>query len=93
MAVVGFALIPVTFGVSLGLGIGGVAIATAGGAGIADVVIQKCEKEVEALLKEDFEKLEPIRELAKDILNKIKKTEEKCVGVDEYVFKSSQNNI
>ncbi len=88
LAVVGFALTPVTFGVSLGLGIGGVAIATAGGftaagASIVDIVIQKCEKGVQALLDEDYEKLKPIRELAKEMLKDMEETEERCDGVDE----------
>ncbi len=88
LAIVGFALTPVTFGVSLGLGIGGVAIATAGGitaagAGIADFVIHQCNKEVQAILEEDVEKLKPIKEFAEAIAINIEETEEKCDGVDK----------
>ncbi len=88
LAVVGFALTPVTFGASLGLGIGGAAIATAGGitvagSSLADIIIQRCQKEVQAILKEDFEKLEPIRELAKEILKIVQEIEERCEGIDK----------
>ncbi len=81
-AIVGIALIPGTFGASLFLVIGGVAIASAGGitaagAGIADVVIQRSQDEVQAtILIEDFEKLKPIRELVKKMRKKNEKREE-----------------
>ncbi len=88
LAIVGLALTPVTFGVSIGLVAGGVLIATAGGvtaagASIADVVTQRFQKEVQAILQEDFETLKQIKELAKELLEIIQKTEERCDGADK----------
>ena len=94
-AIVGIALIPGTFGASLFLVIGGVAIASAGGitaagAGIADVVIQRSQDEVQAtILIEDFEKLKPIRELVKKMRKKNEKREEKRKGNPIHKFVSS----
>ncbi len=93
-AIVGIALIPGTFGASLFLVIGGVAIASAGGitaagAGIADVVIQRSQDEVQAtILIEDFEKLKPIRELVKKM-----RKEKKSVKEIQFINLSHQLHV
>ena len=88
LAIVGFALTPVTLGGSLALGIGGIAIAgaggvTAAGASIADTVIQMCENEVKAILDADYENLKPIYELANEMLEIMQETEKMCDGVNK----------
>ena len=73
IAIVGFGLAPVTLGASIGLTVGGIAMAVAGGttaagASIADTVIQKLNvKQAQEHLKEDHDQLHTIQMIAKII--------------------------
>ena len=88
MAITGFALAPVTFGASIGLSVGGVALAVAGdstatGASIADIVIQKSNvKQAQERLREDYDQLHTIQVIAK-VINRSDSTDarKECPGV------------
>ena len=86
IAILGFGLAPVTFGASIGLSVGGIALAVAGGgtaagASIADIVIQKSNvKEAQEQLTHDYHLLQEIRELAVGI-HQIDINQQQCQGV------------
>ena len=73
IAIVGFGLAPVTLGASIGLTVGGIVLAVAGGstvagASIADTVLQKLNvKQAQEQLKEDYNQLYMIQVIAKII--------------------------
>ena len=75
IAILGFGLAPVTFGASIGLSVGGIALAVAGGgtaagASIADIVIQKSNvKEAQEQLTHDYHLLQEIHEIAEGFQN------------------------
>lgn len=94
MAIVGFALTPVTFGGSLGLAIPGIGLAVAGGAtaagaSIVDIVIEKLNlKETQENLERDYGSLEVVRGIAERISVVIENVRERCPGVSaqDFVF-------
>ena len=89
IAILGFALAPVTFGASLGLTIGGVAIATAGGAtaagaSIVDIVIAKTGvKEAQEQIDFDQNKLKEIALIQDQIREQNERIREKCPDLKE----------
>lgn len=92
LALVGLALTPVTFGASIGLSVGGTALAvtgggTAAGASIADRVIEKSNiKQAQEQLTRDYEKLKEIRDIAEDINSKTNDIRQQCPGVSSAQF-------
>lgn len=92
MAIVGFAIAPLTFGASIGLSISGIALAVAGGgtaagASIADMVIQKSNvKHAQMQLDRDNNQLKAMIELVETIKNKIDAVQQKCQGVSASQF-------
>ena len=90
IAILGFGLAPITLGASIGLSVGGIALAVAGGttvagASIADTIIQKSNvKQAQEQLKEDYDQLYTIQVIAKIIdSNTVAATgaREECPGV------------
>ena len=73
IAILGFGLAPVTFGASVGLSVGGIALAVAGGgtaagASIADIFIQKFNvNHAQEQLRRDYDQFYEIREVAEEI--------------------------
>ena len=84
MAITGFALTPVTAGVSLGLSIAGIGVAMAGGAtavgaSIADTVIERHNiKGIQKRLDEDFKKLRELNAMAEELNRMVEESEGKC---------------
>lgn len=91
LAITGVALTPVTFGASLGLVVGGVAIAAAGGATavgatIADKAIEIIKSSnVQAQLNHDFYELQQISNLTKAIDEIPENTRVKCQVSNEAI--------
>ena len=92
IAIVGFGLAPVTFGASIGLSVGGIALAIAGGgtaagASIADVVIQKSNVQyAQEQLSRDYDELDSIRKVAEKIDEIIENIRTKCPDVSKIEF-------
>ena len=92
IAIVGFGLAPVTFGASIGLSVGGIALAAAGGgtaagASITDIFIQKSKiKHVQDQLDRDYQLLDKISQTAKEIKKEIDGTRRKCPGISTRQF-------
>ena len=92
IAIVGFVLAPVTLGASIGLSVGGIALAVAGGgtaagASIADAFLQKSNiKHVQDQLDRDYKQLEAISQTAKAIKRKIDSTRQKCPSISTAEF-------
>ena len=84
VAIVGFALTPVTLGASLGLSIAGIGVAVAGGAtavgaSIADTVIERHNiKGIQNKLDDDFKKLKELNDLAEELKRIVEETERQC---------------
>ena len=80
VAIVGFALTPVTLGVSLGLSIAGIGVAVAGGAtavgaSIADTVIERHNiKGIQKKLDDDLERLKDLNSMALKLNNIVNET-------------------
>jgi apolipoprotein L len=92
MAIVGFGLAPVTFGASIGLSVGGIALAVAGGstvagASIADAFLQKSNiKHVQDWLDHDYKQLDEISQTVKAIKKEIDDIRQKCPGISTREF-------
>lgn len=92
MAVVGVGLAPVTIGASIGLSVGGVALAVAGGStaagtSIADVVIQKTNiRKAQDQLTSDYDQLKQIIALAEKLQKEITSVRDKCPAVSVNKF-------
>ncbi len=92
IAILGFALAPVTLGASIGLSVGGIALAVAGGgtaagASITDIFLQKSNIEhVQEQLDRDYKQLDAISQTAKDIKQEIDGARHRCPGVSTRDF-------
>ena len=92
MAIVGFALTPVTLGASIGLSAAGIGIAVAGGAtvagaSVADVFIEKSNvKDVQNRLDRDFKQVKAIQGIAERIEQIIQEIRKKCPNVSTTTF-------
>ena len=99
MAIAGLALAPVTFGVSMGLSAGGMALAAAGGttaagASIADIGIQKSNMmHTQQLLERDYKQLNEIYMIAEKIVSRIDDTRQHCPDVNAAKFDTAVGEI
>lgn len=93
MALVGLALIPVTFGGSMALMVGGVALSTVGGvtatgAGIADIPIQlRGIEDAKEHYEREQRKLEKVMNLSRKIEQFMDETTQQCRNVDANLIK------
>ena len=92
MAIIGFGLAPVTAGVSVGLSVGGIALATVGGgtaagASIVDAVLQHSNvKHAQEQLDRDYKQLDAISQTAKEIEKEIDDARQKCPDISTAEF-------
>ena len=92
IAVLGFGLAPVTFGASIGLIVGGIALAGAGGGAAAgaltaDAFLQKSNiKRVQDQLDHDYKQLDAISQTARDLKQEIDDTRQKCPALFDAEF-------
>ena len=92
MAMVGFGLAPVTLGASIGLSVGGIAIAVAGGgtaagASITDAVLQRSNvKHAQEQLDRDYKRLDEISQIAKEIKKEIDDARERCPSISAHEY-------
>ena len=105
MAIVGFGLATVTFGASIGLSVGGIALAVAGGstaagASIVDTAIEKSNvKHAQEQLARDYDDLNLISAIAKEIQEKIDDVRQQCPNIStakvfgEGIFRTSTTGM
>ena len=92
IAILGFGLAPVTLGASIGLSVGGIAIAVAGGgtaagASITDAVLQKSNVQyAQEQLERDYKQLDTISQIAKALKKEIDDARERCPSISAHEY-------